>query len=55
VVTEVREALQDEYVLASDGRLFTAVYRHPAATSLLPLPSMKMVPLGSRVRVTGAG
>jgi diguanylate cyclase (GGDEF)-like protein len=53
VVTEVREALQDEYVLASDGRLFTAVYRHPAATSLLPLPSMKMVPLGSRVRVTG--
>jgi len=53
VVTEVREALQDEYILASDGRLFTAVYRHPAATSLLPLPPMKEISVGSRVRVTG--
>jgi len=38
VVTEVREALQDEYVLASDGRLFTAVYRHPATSGRFPLP-----------------
>jgi diguanylate cyclase (GGDEF)-like protein len=53
VVTEVREALQDEYVLAADGLLFTAVYRHPAATSLLPLPPMKEISVGSRVRVTG--
>ena len=53
VVTEVREALQDEYILAADGRLFTAVYRHPAATSLLPLPPMKEIPPGSSVRVTG--
>ena len=53
VVTEVRRALQDEYVLAADGRLFTAVYRHPAATSLLPLPPMKEITVGSRVRVTG--
>jgi diguanylate cyclase (GGDEF)-like protein len=51
VVTEVREASQDEYVMASDGRLFTAIYRHPHATSEL-LPMMN-VPLGSRIRVTG--
>jgi diguanylate cyclase (GGDEF)-like protein len=51
VVTEVREASQDEYVLAADGRLFTAVYHHPPATGLLP--SMKQIPPGSRIRVSG--
>ncbi len=53
VVTEVRGAMQDEYVLASDGRLFSAVYSHPDAASQLPLPAMKEIPPGSRVRVTG--
>jgi len=51
VVTEVREASQDEYVVSSDGRLFTAIYRHPHATT--ELPPMMEVPLGSRIRVTG--
>ena len=51
VVTEVREAAQDEYVLVADKRLFTAIYRHPP--SLLSLPSMLEVPLGSKIRVTG--
>ena len=51
MVTEVREASQDEYVLASDGRLFTAIYRHPPGTGALP--PMMQIPLGSRVRVTG--
>jgi diguanylate cyclase (GGDEF)-like protein len=51
VVTEVREAAQDEYVLASEGRLFTAIYRHPPAPAALPL--MVRTPPGSRVRVTG--
>jgi diguanylate cyclase (GGDEF)-like protein len=51
VETEVREASQDEYVLNSDGRLFTAIYRHPPAPSALP--SMTRIPLGSRIRVTG--
>ncbi len=51
VVTEVREASQDEYVLAADDRLFTAVYRHPPATSVLP--PMTLIPLGSSIRVTG--
>jgi len=50
VETEVREALQDEYVLKSDGRLFTAVYRHPAGADL---PPMMQVSTGAKVRVTG--
>lgn len=55
VVAEVREAGQDEYVMASDGHLFTAIYRHPARISLVqsPPPPMKMIPLGSKVRVAG--
>jgi diguanylate cyclase (GGDEF)-like protein len=48
VVSAVRETLQDEYVLATGGQLFTAIYRHQD-----PLPPMKHIPLGSRVRVTG--
>jgi diguanylate cyclase (GGDEF)-like protein len=53
VATEVRGAMQDEYVLASDGRLFSAIYSHPDAASPLPLLAMKEIPPGSRVRVTG--
>ncbi len=51
VVTEVRAAAQDEYVMDSGGHLFTAVYRHPRTGTALP--SMIRIPLGSRVRVTG--
>jgi diguanylate cyclase (GGDEF)-like protein len=51
VVTRVREATQDEYVLDSDGRLFTAIYHHPPAPGVLP--PMKEIPSGSRIRVTG--
>lgn len=51
VVTEVREASQDAYILVSDGRLFTAIYRHPYATA--ELQPMMQIPLGSSVRVTG--
>ena len=51
VVTDIREAAQDEYVLESDGRLFTAIYRHPYATAALP--AMLRIPVGSRIRVTG--
>jgi hypothetical protein len=49
VVTEVRETLQDEYVLSSDGQLFTAFLGHLKGVG----PSMKQIPPGSRVRVTG--
>ena len=51
VVTDVREATQDLYVVESDGRLFTAIYRHPRESSVLP--RMRQVPVGSKVRVTG--
>jgi diguanylate cyclase (GGDEF)-like protein len=51
VVTQVREAAEDEYVLVSDGRLFTAIYRHPYAAA--GLPPMPWIPLNSKIRVTG--
>ena len=53
VVTEVRTAARDEYVLDANGQLFSAIYNHPAGVgNLKPLP-MKPVPPGSKVRVTG--
>ncbi len=53
VVAEVRQATQDEYVLESDGHLFSAILRHSRSLNPSPLPPMKDVPLGSRIRVTG--
>jgi diguanylate cyclase (GGDEF)-like protein len=50
VVTAVREAAQDEYVLMADGQLFTAIVRHPAVG---PAPPMREIPIGASVRVTG--
>lgn len=51
VIAEVRGALEDEYVLSADGHLFSAIYRHPRGTgSLAP---MRVIPLKSRIRVTG--
>jgi diguanylate cyclase (GGDEF)-like protein len=52
VVTVVRESAQDQYVVASDGRVFSAIYRHPEVAGLLA-PPMKQIPIGSRVNVTG--
>jgi len=53
VVTEVREATQDEYVLQSDGHLLSAIIRHPGTVGQIPLPRMREIPLGARIRVTG--
>jgi len=53
VMTEVKGAQQDEYVLASDGQLFSAFYRHPDPGSHIQLSPMKRIPLGSKIRVTG--
>lgn len=55
VVAENRSASQDEYVLDSGGSLLSAIYRHPAkrSTASTPLPPMKQIPIGSKVRVTG--
>ena len=51
IVTEAREASQDQYVLMSDGHLTTAIYRHSDKAN--PGQAMKMIPLGSKVRVSG--
>ena len=55
VVMETREAAQDEYVLVSEGQLFSAIIRHPPSISLVPLPPppMKQIALGSKARITG--
>jgi diguanylate cyclase (GGDEF)-like protein len=53
VVTAIREASQDEYVIVSGDNLFTAIYRHPDKETHLPLPALKIVPPGSKVRITG--
>ena len=53
VVTEARQAVRDEYVLNSNGRLFTAIYYHSDKLNLNLLPPMKQIPIGSTVRITG--
>jgi len=52
VVTTAREAAQDEYVLKADGKVFSAIYRHPQVAGA-EVPLMKVADVGSRVRVTG--
>jgi diguanylate cyclase (GGDEF)-like protein len=54
VVAEVRSAAQDEYVLETNGDLFSAIYKHPADDGDTETPSpMKHLAPGSKVRVTG--
>lgn len=53
VVAEVREAVQDEYDLTSNGHLFTAIVRHAAPGTAGPLPAMRQIKPGTRVRITG--
>ncbi|MGB6191049.1 MAG: GGDEF domain-containing protein [Terracidiphilus sp.] len=55
VVTEMRGAARDEYVLESNGNLFSVIYRHPSTEgegSGTPSP-MKHLEAGAKVRVTG--
>jgi diguanylate cyclase (GGDEF)-like protein len=53
VVTEVRQATEDEYVIDSDGHLFSAILRHPVRLQPATLAPMRGIPPGARVRVTG--
>lgn len=53
LIMRVREAAQDQYVIASEGRVFSAIYRHPERGLNLPVYPMRNFPLGSRVRVMG--
>jgi diguanylate cyclase (GGDEF)-like protein len=51
VMAAVREDSQDEFVLQSEGKLFTAIYRHPPSDRALP--PMREIAVGTRIRVTG--
>jgi diguanylate cyclase (GGDEF)-like protein len=51
VMTTVREDSQDEFVLSSEGKLFTAIFRHPPSDR--PLPPMRKISPGTKIRVTG--
>ena len=53
LVTRVREAAQDQYVVVSQGHVFSAIYRHPERGLDLPVSPMQNLRPGSRVRVTG--
>jgi diguanylate cyclase (GGDEF)-like protein len=53
VSVAIRKAAQDEYVLVSEGHLFSAIYRHPERGLALGLAPMKDVAVGSTVRMTG--
>jgi diguanylate cyclase (GGDEF)-like protein len=55
VVATFREAAQDEFVLKSDGQMFSAIYRHPSPTALSPtaLPPLREIQQGTKIRVTG--
>jgi len=53
LIMRVREAAQDQYVIASQGHVFSAFYRHPERGMNLPTDPMREFPLGSWVRVTG--
>jgi diguanylate cyclase (GGDEF)-like protein len=50
VITEVQEDSQDEFVLRTGGKLFSAFLRHGSGSNR---PAMRQVALGSRVRITG--
>lgn len=52
VLAAVRGAVQDEYVLDSNGHLFSAIFRHPEVKRGVLMP-MKQAAIGSRIRVTG--
>ncbi len=53
VITEVRQASEDDYLVSSDGRLFSAIFEHRNAPSGVALPPLKQVPVGTQIRVTG--
>ncbi len=53
VVTAVRQADRDEYVMVADGHLFSAIFRHPDNLPGFQLQPMQPVAQGAKVRITG--
>ena len=52
VVSEVHENAQDQYVLVSDGQIFSAILRRSQLENSQP-PPLKDIPTGAQVKVTG--
>ena len=53
LIMRVREQAQDQYIIRSQQRLISAIYRHPErGLNLSPSPLLS-IPLGSLVRVSG--
>ena len=53
LVSEMREASQDQYVLTQDGLVFSGIVHHPDPSSRISIAPMREIPLGSKVRLTG--
>jgi diguanylate cyclase (GGDEF)-like protein len=53
VLTSVRQAAQDEYVIAVGDHVFSAVYHHMDPADGAQIPPMKHILANSQVRVTG--
>jgi diguanylate cyclase (GGDEF)-like protein len=53
LAVSVRQAAQDQYVIASQGHVFSAIYRHPQQGLNLPVSPLRDIRPGSRVRLTG--
>ena len=53
VAVTASEAAQDEYVLISNGYTFSAIYRHPLGAWAHLRNSLRALPVGAKIRVTG--
>ena len=53
LIMQVREAVQDQYVIVSQGHVFSAIYRHPERGLSIPLLPMRNFRIGSKLRLTG--
>jgi diguanylate cyclase (GGDEF)-like protein len=53
VLAQVREAAQDEYVLTTNGQVFSAIYHRSAPMAGQHPQPMRGPPIGATVRVTG--
>ena len=53
LLMSVRDSGQDQYVLVSDGHLYSAILRHPELGLGQSLPPFQQVAIGSTVRMTG--
>lgn len=53
LVTEVQQATRDEYVIGTDGHLFSAILLHSTTSNGQQSSPSQSVPIGAHIRVTG--